>query len=67
MLSKILKFVKEKQSDIIVLVCVILISFLSFAFGYIIAKNQERPDLKFEDIINYENENNGELSHRSNS
>jgi len=67
MISKILQFVKEKQSDIMVFTCVVLISFLSFAFGYIIAKNQERPELKFEDIINYQYQKDEKLSHRNHS
>ncbi len=58
MLSKILKFVKKNKSDIILFVCVALISFLAFSFGYIIAKDQCRPNLEFQDIVNNNYENN---------
>ncbi len=66
MLSKIVEFVKRNQADLTISLAVALISFLSFAFGYIIAKNQERPDLKFQDIINESNDNE-ELPYRDNS
>lgn len=58
MLSKIIGFVKEFHQEIILFVGVILISSLSFAFGYIIAKNQEKDYLEFEDIIIYEEHEN---------
>jgi hypothetical protein len=43
MLSKIKEFVKKYQADIILVVGVILISLLSFAIGYIVAKQQKEP------------------------
>jgi len=48
MLAKLKQFVKIHQSDIILLIGVILISLLSFAMGYIIAKEQEKEPLKIE-------------------
>ncbi len=50
MLSKILKFVKDYQDDIILFIGVILVSFLAFALGYITASNQEKPYLEFEEF-----------------
>lgn len=71
MLSRVIQFVKEHQSDIILLIGVILISLLSFATGYIVAKTQEKEPLRFEEdllfisprfhtflIKNHENSNN---------
>jgi len=51
MLSKILDFVKTHQADIILVIGVILISLLSFAAGYIVAKTQEKESIKIESII----------------
>ena len=48
MLTKIKQFVKDYKNDIILLSFVILISLLSFAFGYIIAEYQEKEPLKIE-------------------
>ena len=48
MLSEIKEFVKSHQADIVLVVGVILISLLSFALGYILAKNQAKTPLKFE-------------------
>ena len=48
LLSKISNGVKEHLDDIILLVGVILISLLSFAIGYILAKQQEKEPLKIE-------------------
>ena len=48
MLSKIIKFVKKYQADIILLIGVILVSLLSFAAGYIVAKQQEKTPIHFE-------------------
>ena len=48
MLSKIIHFVKIHQADIILVIGVILISLLSFATGYIVAKTQEKEPLRFE-------------------
>ena len=48
MLARFLQFVKDHENDIILVVGVIFISLLSFALGYILAKNQEKTPLKFE-------------------
>jgi len=48
MLTKIKEFVKSHQSDIILLIGVVLISLLSFAMGYIVAKQQEEEPIKIE-------------------
>ncbi len=48
MLAKIRQFVKTHQADIILVIGVILISLLSFAMGYIVAKQQEKKPLKIE-------------------
>jgi hypothetical protein len=48
MLTKIKQFVKLHQNDIILLIGVILISLLSFAIGYIVAKEQEKEPIKIE-------------------
>lgn len=50
MLAKIIQFVKENLADIILVLGVILISLLSFAVGYIAAKQQEKEPLKFEKV-----------------
>ena len=48
MLAKIKQFVKSYQSDIILVIGVILISLLSFAIGYITAKTQEKEPIRIE-------------------
>jgi len=48
MLAKIIEFVKKYQADIILLIGVILISLLSFALGYIVARQQEKEPLRIE-------------------
>ena len=48
MLTKIKEFVKSHQSDIILLIGVVLISLLSFAMGYIAAKYQEKEPIRIE-------------------
>lgn len=48
MLSKFVEFVKKYQADIILVIGVILISLLSFAIGYIVAKQQEKEPIKIE-------------------
>ena len=53
MLTKIKEFLKKYQADIILVIGVILISLLSFAIGFIVAKQQEKEPLKIEKI--YEN------------
>lgn len=48
MLMKIKQFVKQNKADIVLVIGVILISLLSFAMGYVVAKNQEKEPLKIE-------------------
>jgi hypothetical protein len=48
MFLKIIQFLKEHQDDLIILVSIILISLLSFAAGFIVAKRQEREPIKIE-------------------
>lgn len=48
MLARIIEFVKKHQDDIILVIGVILISLLSFAVGYIVAKQQEKEPLRIE-------------------
>ena len=52
MLSDSKEIVKNYKSDIILISAIILISLLSFAAGYIIAKNQgkEPIEIKYEEI-----------------
>ncbi len=50
-LSKISNKVKKYQADIILVIGVILISLLSFAIGYIVAKIYDKPPLEFENPI----------------
>jgi len=50
MLSRIKEFVKRYQADIILVIGVILISLFSFAMGYIVAKQQEKEPLRFEQV-----------------
>jgi len=47
MLSKIPQFVNKHQADIILVTGVILISLLSFAVGYIAAKEQSKGQIQF--------------------
>lgn len=51
MLVKFIKFVKSNQSDIILVVGVILISLLSFAMGYIVAKTYDKTPIKIDSRI----------------
>jgi len=53
LLSKISNGVKEHQADIILVIGVILISLLSFAMGYIAAKQQEKEPIKIEFYMNH--------------
>jgi hypothetical protein len=52
MLQKIKQFVKENLADIMLVIGVILISLLSFAAGYIIAKQQKKEPIRFEETTN---------------
>jgi hypothetical protein len=48
LVSKISNGVKKYQADIILVIGVILISLLSFAAGFIVAKQQEKEPLRIE-------------------
>ena len=48
MIAKIKEFVKAHLDDIILVILVILISLLSFAMGYIMAKQQEKEPIRLE-------------------
>ena len=52
MLLKISQFVKKHQEDIVLIIAIFLISLFSFAVGYILAKQQEKMPIKFEQIQN---------------
>ena len=49
MVSKIKQFINTHQEDIILVISVILISLLSFAIGYLVAKYQQKEPLRFEE------------------
>jgi len=51
---KIRQWITGHQDDIVLLVGVILISLLSFAIGFLVAKNQEKKPLKIEYKTMYE-------------
>lgn len=64
MLSKIregvnllLDFVKRHESDIILAIGVVLISLLSFAVGYITAKEQLKEPIRIIENVEYNNQN----------
>lgn len=48
MIEKFIQLVKDYQEDIILVIGVILISLLSFAAGYIIAKQQGKEPIRIE-------------------
>lgn len=48
MIKRVKIFIKEKHQDIILVIGVILISLLSFALGYIMAKQQNKEPIRFE-------------------
>jgi hypothetical protein len=48
LLKKIKQWIVTYQADIILFIGVILISLLSFAMGYILAKQQEKEPIKIE-------------------
>lgn len=63
MLRKIKDFVKKYQAEIILFIGVVLISLLSFALGYIVAKQQEKEPIKIEyESSNYWSRNYWSLS-----
>ena len=47
-LEKIKNFLKDYFADIILVISIILISLLSFAMGYIVAKQQEKEPIQIE-------------------
>ena len=47
-LAKIIEFVKTHETDIILATGVVLISLLSFAIGYLTAKEQLREPIRIE-------------------
>lgn len=51
-LSKLVEFVKQRQNDIILAVGVILISLLSFAAGYLAAREQLKDPIRIEYRLN---------------
>lgn len=61
-LSKVIIFVKGHLNDIILVIGVVLISLLSFAMGYILAKQQEKTPLQINEVRNYWSRNNGIIS-----
>ncbi|MFA5013279.1 MAG: hypothetical protein WC520_01805 [Candidatus Paceibacterota bacterium] len=48
MLTKITRFVKAKQDEIVLIIAVVLISLLSFSLGYISAVNDAKKPIKIE-------------------
>jgi len=46
--KEIIQFLKRHQEEIILVVGVILISLLSFAMGYITAKQENKKEIKIE-------------------
>lgn len=58
---KVSNLVKDYQNDIILVIGVILISLLSFAAGFIVAKQQEKEPIRIE------NNEQGASSYRYNS
>jgi hypothetical protein len=52
---KVKTFIDHYQVDIILVIGVILISLLSFAMGYIVARTYDRPPLEFETFEMTEN------------
>lgn len=60
MLSNFKQLVKDNQNDIIMIIGVVLISLLSFATGYIVAKQQNKKPIQIEYYEQYDS-----ISHRS--
>jgi len=50
MLSKVIQFVKDNIDDIILFIGVVLISLLSFALGYLMAKEQLESGIRIEQV-----------------
>lgn len=53
-LNGVIQFLRKYQADIILVIGVILISLLSFAIGFIMAKQQEKEPIKIEREATYE-------------
>ena len=49
MITRIREFVKDHQNEIILIIGVILVSLLSFAMGYITAKELNKEPIRIED------------------
>jgi hypothetical protein len=58
MFEKIKEFIKEHWEEIILVIGVILISLLSFAIGYIVAKEEQKQPIQIE----YESSNHWSFS-----
>ncbi len=54
MFGRLKDFAKNHQADIVLFLGVILISLLSFAMGYILAKQQNKEPIQFEKSTNNE-------------
>ncbi len=52
-IARIIAFVKKYEKEIILFIAVFLISLLSFAIGYLFAKENSKEPIKFEKI-NYD-------------
>ena len=50
MIANLVEFVKKYESDIILAIGVVLISLLSFAVGYLTAKEHFKEPIKIENI-----------------
>lgn len=50
MIAKLIEFVKQHQNDIILAIGVILISLISFAAGYLMAREQFKEPIHIEEI-----------------
>lgn len=51
MLAKIKEFVKTHLDDIVLVIGVVLISLLSFAIGYVVAKQEGKKPLQIEQSL----------------
>lgn len=51
MLTKITNFVKKNQSEIVLVLAVILISLLAFVWGYLSAQNDLKQEIKIEKYV----------------
>jgi len=57
MIPKIIQFVKNNNKEILLFLGVMLISSLSFTFGYITGKSEQKTPLQFENYLIEQNEN----------